>query len=226
MVKIKDILDRETLKAWLEQIREVRGEEEGRRIANYIAHRTSMRVLPIYWGWVQAQEPERIGRATPLPVLQASLVSMVAPALPRSDTKTIVNAAIAAALAPAMHNALDAAGFAADTIADVHDYQAATAAAECARASAYSLEQECAGFDLWTEIRSDAAASLESVTKPPALWLDDNPLAEVWDEVKSTSMAVPEGHARWSFWRRWYRCSERRAAAQSRNAESHRSDRS
>ena len=67
MVEIADIKDRQSLEAWLK--------EQPRESAVALTHRAAMRVLPLYWDWVQNDAKARKGDLTALPVLWASLIS-------------------------------------------------------------------------------------------------------------------------------------------------------
>ena len=53
MIEIEDIQDSGSLKEWLDQVIEEKGEEDGRSIAVFIGHRAAMRVLPLTWRWTQ-----------------------------------------------------------------------------------------------------------------------------------------------------------------------------
>jgi hypothetical protein len=53
MIEIEDIQDSGSLKEWLDQVIEEKGEEDGWSIAVFIGHRAAMRVLPLTWRWTQ-----------------------------------------------------------------------------------------------------------------------------------------------------------------------------
>ncbi len=80
MVEISEISDRDSLQEWLEAL--PFDEDEKHRIAGTIAHRAAMRVLPIYWRWVNASTYARGRDLTALPVLRAGLISGVASLAP------------------------------------------------------------------------------------------------------------------------------------------------
>lgn len=92
MVEIKDIQDRDTLKAWLEQVIKEKGEDEGRRVAVFVAHRAAMRTLPLFWRWTQTSDRARERDLTPMPVLRASLISGVAGKMPTPEIREAARA--------------------------------------------------------------------------------------------------------------------------------------
>lgn len=223
MVEIKDIQDPETLKTWLDQVVAEKGEDEGRRVAVFVAHRVAMRTLPLYWRWVQTSEHARKRDVSPLLVLWAALVSGVVGRMltpEKGDAAAYIAAAVFAngaafaddvaayAITDAINTNVDAnahadLAFAAVGLA-VSAASAANANAAVGHAVATAAADPANAADIWAEIRRDSVSALASKVDAPPLWSVDNPFSAVWDEVKSTTMSAPEGHAHWSFWRRWY----------------------
>ncbi len=224
MVKVSDIQDRDSLKAWLLD----RPGDEIKTFAITIAHRAAMRVLPIYRHWVETSETARKPDLTALLFLRCNLISGVARKIP---TPEIRKAAFAAAAATPIATTTAAADAAAATAAADDDANFAAAAATAAFTSSATLATDAAvaftfpatlataaaaafatlaasaaagaaGADdaFWREIRSDCGL-LENgdmlLTTP--LWNSaGNPFQKKWDAVR-TSLS-PD----WSFWINWY----------------------
>lgn len=63
MVEIADIEDRDSLWGWLE--------DQPREVSVWIAHRSAMRLLPLWWDFVQRPADAKKGDLTALPVLRS-----------------------------------------------------------------------------------------------------------------------------------------------------------
>ena len=183
MVAAHDIEDEESLQAWLDALPrgDAAQEEEAQRIAVAIAHRTAMRVLPLYWRWsLSANARER--DLTALPILWASLIAGVAGTCPTPAIRATTHAAADAA--HAAHAAADAAAHAARAAATTHAAHAAHAA------SWEAIRQDCAAVE--------AGTALDHLP----LWHDaENPLHEDWAETRT---ALQADGAHWQFWIDWY----------------------
>lgn len=222
MVEIEDIRNSETLEAWLKQIIREKGKDEGRRIAILIAHRAAMRALPHFWLWVQdfARALER--NLTPISLLRASIVAGAAGQWPTVELREAARDAThyassfrtfttRAAARPAEASARISAKIA-DIAARASAGTANSAGISSQRAdivvtyAAEAADQAAVIFPNigWIEIRQDAKNALDIGVQPRPLWSGHNPLADIWAEVKSATMSAHEGHAHWSFWRRWY----------------------
>ncbi len=85
MVGISDIKDRDSLKAWLEEL--PFEEDENRRIALKISNRIAMRALPVFWRWVLVNQEDSKFDFKVLPLLRSCLLSGVAGSLPNPEIK-------------------------------------------------------------------------------------------------------------------------------------------
>ncbi|MGH1368738.1 MAG: hypothetical protein ACRBCL_08985 [Maritimibacter sp.] len=200
LVKAANIKGIETLEAWLE--------DQPREVAQQIAARAALRVMPIWAAFCQS-ERNKDRDLTPLITLRPILISSVAGKMPTDDIKA---AALAALAANAAANAADAADAAA---ADAADAAAADAADAANAAATYAATYAAAAYaayaayaanaaTVWQAIRTDAERieAGESAHSLP-LWPEENPLQKKWDVVRNhPDWSVP--NAPNDFWRRWY----------------------
>ncbi|MEP3347857.1 MAG: hypothetical protein ABJN34_02495 [Litoreibacter sp.] len=203
MDEISEIVDFDSLKAWLE----ARPKED----AVVIAHRAAQRVLPIVW-----QDFTRRGELTPLPFLRCNLTSGEVCYAGSPEVKAAANAANAAAKAAAADaaaaNAAAYAAFSAANAAANAAYASANAANAAYAAAAYAAD---AAAVLWNNVRQDAASLTagQNLSTIP-LWADDdNPLQKLWVDLVpelraqftgSEQSARAEEGIDYSFWIDWY----------------------
>ncbi|WP_282092245.1 hypothetical protein [Epibacterium ulvae] len=205
MVAIKEIVDRDTFEAWLEE----QPEEHRHDIAVVLATRCALRVFPV-WGAALHQDWARERDLTIYPVFRALLISGVACKFPIPVVFATYGAANAAANAVAAYDAgaagadaaaadaADAAAAAADTaVADVIvAYLSAVEAADAADIAATDV-------DIWTTLRADIAAMEQGKDLMQwRLWQDDipGPMVRSWRAASDWFARTP-GH---DFIRHWY----------------------
>lgn len=202
------ISNKDELEAWLRRVAKERGDEEGRRIAVWIAHRAAMRVAPSYLRWLIADGYVHRLDLTSLRWMRASLICGVVGTRPTPQLEKAAAAAVAAANAAA-YSAQAATGDRSGQVvraaaavaaeAAAHTVVAATALKPtiAATAAAIATAHAAAAEDAWREVEIDAAADLTNFERP--IWSSDNPSADVWSDVREfLDPAV------WRFWARWY----------------------
>ena len=208
MVKIWDIEDQGTLKAWLEN--------QPREVAVWIASRAAARVLPVWWDAVLAEEWTRERDVGALLVLRCLLVSSVAPVRPSEDIRRAAEAAYPAAVDvayPADAHATNAA-YAAIAYAAAAAYVAASpsTSASAAAASAFAAADatDAAAGDtpaaaVWHAVRVDAKqAGGGNIPNVRSLWPEGRgPLLEQWEKTV-WRVTTSEGAEDWRFWTYWY----------------------
>ncbi|MCF6234139.1 MAG: hypothetical protein L3J36_13735 [Rhodobacteraceae bacterium] len=204
MVAIEDIESMYSLEKWLIEWPAKNGlnEDVARAMAVAIAHRTAMRVLPVWWSRTLTEDPRK-GDVVALLILRRSLISGVAAKMPTPNIRQAATLAdtIGSAIAGAMY-----AGAAADA-AGAAMYAAGAAAATSAvdaRASAVNAaftSDAATSADLLRSVRADCTIITDGGDVLAArLWPNhDNPLDDFWQDVKTRAVA-PE----WSFWIKWY----------------------
>lgn len=192
---IADIIDDESLEAWLNTVPKA----QRRDWAVFIAARAATRVAPVMWAgfhrskWLDLTDI-RLWRVMP--------ITRLASKMPSRDIAVAVAAAIATADADtvgATALAVDAASYAAYAASDAF----AAAAYDAATAVAYAAGAAAA----WDSVRTDT----EYLTRggdPFAhlpLWPDgsDDPFAALWDEVK-TALGQTQQPETWAFWTDWF----------------------
>ena len=225
MVEISDIKDRDSLKAWLEELQF--DEDENRRIALKISYRVAMRVLPVFWRWVLANQEDPKFDLEVLPLLRSCLLSGVAGDLPKPEIK-IAPDAIRSCAHSAYANQTTQDGnvtsaaysiYSALALADVRERRApnllkipngVTQKDSASSRRAYVVGSEFAGAganavsgvypEIWNEIRKDCetlVAGGRGIDTSP-LWNFGNSASEEWRFLREN---LPAG---WEFWRDWY----------------------
>ncbi|SFJ53748.1 hypothetical protein [Jannaschia pohangensis] len=221
MVEISEIVDRDSLQAWLEALPSETEAEKAdyRRIAVTIAVRAALRVMPLWWQAVaQNLQLQRKG-LTPLFTLRCLLISSVSTVRPTGDISSAASSAFAAAdpvggaaflvagLVPA--HAVDAAAAAArsaDTAAARRSAAADTAAAARSAAAASTAAARSAADAIWPVLRADCEALVgggKMASQP--LWPDEGPLRQTWQDVRN-HLAQSGQTGIWAFWTDWYDC--------------------
>ena len=221
MAEISEITDRESLAAWLKAL--PFEEEEARRVAVTIAHRASMRVLPVYWHWALENRDGKGSLNPALHVLRVCLIAGVGSARPSPDVSTAAEHASAAERAPlvffpspAVKPAAEAAvrsisGAAGVVISGQPQEVASNVVRDAAEnvgtdlslvGNLMSLSNLSTGVtpEIWAATQSDCAALKDGwvpLDRTP-LWPGGNPFEKLWQDIRS---ALPEG---WEFWRDWY----------------------
>jgi hypothetical protein len=142
-----------------------------------IAARAALRVMPVWFEFCRSGVARKRG-LTALLLCRPNLISSVAAVSPTDEIKS-TNAAAAAANAA----------------------YAAAAAANAAAAAAYAATAAAAAA-LWHTVRSDVrAAEAGEAFRTAPLWPDENPLQQVWEDVRK-DWSQPKSP--YGFWWRWY----------------------
>ena len=217
MVEIEDIIDRDSLYAWLES--------QPRQYSEIVAHRAVMRALPIYLEWVFTPEFADKLDFSAIPVLRACLISGVIAYCPLPDVKLNLRKAAELAFLAGMNVEMDYLvnlPQAAQALRNAHRASATdvVVAAYAAAATARNISDGDPEIFLYAakaalrennyeEIRADCqilaqGASLEYTRLWQNQQAGDTPLKEIWENAKS-AMAI-DGRV-WSFWIRWYEAS-------------------
>ncbi|AXX97430.1 hypothetical protein BAR1_05470 [Profundibacter amoris] len=190
-----------------------------------------MRVLPLYWEWVETSDVAKKRDLKTLPVLRCNLISGVAREMPtpeiraaaltsRNPVITAMGKTIASGTtSSAATIGADASGRAV-TIAAFDDVRASARfsakAASCVDVASPFTSRTAIATALWKQLRNDCDALQnrdELVTT--TLWNDgENPFQKEWDAVRqSLPVATPARSEEttlgvvpvdWSFWINWY----------------------
>lgn len=199
MVDIAEIVDRESLRAWLKI--------QAKEVSVWIAYRCAMRVLPVWWN----RSLQSRDKFAALPTLRCNLISGVACTMPSPKIKrATADAAYAAYTAKAADYAADAAAYAANSAANAAD--AAAYAANAAAYAAYAADT----FAFWQALQKDCKAivSKENLNTLKLWDAQSDEMSRIWADVKSElAVSVPSrpnesAHGTvavdWSFWTNWY----------------------
>ncbi|HGG64922.1 MAG TPA: hypothetical protein ENK34_10170 [Rhodobacteraceae bacterium] len=230
MVKVSEIKDRESLEEWLLD----RPEDETKKFAISIAHRAAMRVLPVYWEWVERSELAKKHELTALPVLLCNFTSGIACKMPTPEIRdaadlafsfattdtSVVSADIASAADESdtgVGSSAKAAIAAAETVYETGIHVATIASAADIASDSVAEVVSCDSTSaFWQQIRTDCAAlETEDMVLAAPLWNgDENPFQTEWEAVRNSlpvaTSARTEETARgalpvdWSFWINWY----------------------
>ena len=207
MTSASEIEDRKTLEAWLET--------RPRQDAVVIAHRSAMRVLPLWGAIMDADWVPRKG-LTALPLLRSGLITGIATAFPITSDVAARAADHADATADRANAVFRAAARAsargASTAASANSMEAASGisadAATATRAAAYAAYATAAqagAAAVWAMAKSDALAlENEDTVMQSELWLGSTPLWFQAADKDMISVWDTEPKARWMFWRRWW----------------------
>ncbi len=212
MVEIKDIVDRESLKAWLEG--------QPWRTSEILTHRAAMRVLPVFLDWAITSKRAKRRGASILPVLRANLTTEVVTYLvpanisPELDFTAIEAGTIALSVAEMAESQMDM--FSPDGAFSYTNFffwgERETRNAEFVANSVLAIEPSMKSYaadsgliynGFWNLLRSDISAIMVRFTQNrPALWQDErNPFLDPWKNVKNLLKNSKEN---WSFWIKWY----------------------
>lgn len=208
-MEIDAVIDRESLKDYLEALPDA----HRTLIARRIAFLTAARIAPIGLRYFADRAVHQKRDLTGLPMLMALSYSRVASNSPTPEYAAADATDAAAKAANATHAAADAthaAAKAADAAADAAD--AAHAASFAASyAGSYAAE-------VWRWVQSDLTRSAADPFQPmPPLWeglVQPPEIAQAWAECKKQLTA--DAKADWTFWITWY---ERVLAGQDLHAE-------
>lgn len=198
-------MDEKQLEDWLNYQIAKRGEEEGRQIAIWIAHRVGRRVLPLVWDAFTYAEWSQKYDLTALPLLWCNSVSAVACKDPTVDiTEAAASAAYAhvgvdAANASASASVSAASAAASAIAARSAAHSAAHSAARSADAAASAASWNVISKDIdWIEAGHSVAGGVQ-----PALWHDaHNPIQDEWHTLRQ-KLEGEEGNP-WAFFIEWY----------------------
>lgn len=211
MTSASEINDEETLRAWLET--------RPREDAVLLAHRSAMRVLPL-WGAEMAAEWTRKNGLTALPLLRCGLISAVAALVPTAHISRAayivantaayadrIAAATASYTAATALDAITAAAAAATTNTSVAAFDPATAAItiDAADAAAYAVLRFSGSANVWEALKIDAELLENGVaigTIP--LWQNVSPDWFIEAHVGMIKVWDADPRPRWAFWRRWW----------------------
>lgn len=193
-VDVAEIVDQKSLEAWLNSLPQGTDAEkvEAQRWAVLIAHRTAMRVLPVFWRWTLGSAVRR-GDVTALPVLWANLVGGVAGTCPTPLIKS--GSALSYYTFPSVTSTTSSARFAATASAfSARSASTASALSAALAASASASALSTAASVTWAAARGDCTA-LESGDDPSLLrlWPTENPLADIWADTRAKALAQSPG---------------------------------
>lgn len=198
MVEIADIKDRESLRDWLEG--------QSKEVSVWIAHRNAMRVLPLWWDFVQQPANAPTGDLMALPVLCSTLISGVAGARPTPEIKSVASANASSSLGTSFAGASSTAALAAaQPSANGPSFSTAASAS-----TAGSISTAFLSSAFWELIREDceAIASGDDLDRLRLWGRQENPFADVWATVKTqlvvSNLSRSDGAVDWSFWIKWY----------------------
>lgn len=196
MVEIADINDRESLELWLK--------DQPRETARVIAHRSAMRVLPIYWEWAESARKRDL---TALPILRLILITEAAWRSAILEITAAAKVAFDAAIGPTGSITITAAAVAdATTAAATTTFTATATLATVTTATNAAFAADQSSDMVWSALRADCER-LKSGSAPEhwPLWPGfENPLADLWTDLKTTLSAPGREGPNWSFWIRWY----------------------
>lgn len=201
MVRVEEIVDHESFKAWLEEVPEDRGYE----VAVSLATRCALRVLPI-WAKEMRAAWEHEHYLAPLPILRSILISGVAAQMPTPDIKFSATAAIAFAAARGARAA--GAAFAAFGAAAAADDAGAARVSFAAAAFALAVAEAAAAAavfaaDMWDVLQQDIQALErgDDLLSLP-LWPTATPgeISAAWTKGRDWMQDNPG----YGFWIRWY----------------------
>lgn len=209
MVRVGEIVDHESLKAWLDE----QSEEHLYEVAVSLATRCALRVFPI-WAKEMRADRARERNLAHLPILRSILISGVAAQMPTPDIKFAATAATAFATArassaadaafAAARAAFDAADAAADD--DARADRVCSAAANAAAAFALALAEAADAVfaaAMWDALQQDIQALERGgnlLTLP--LWPTATPgeISAAWTKGRDWMQDNPG----YGFWIRWY----------------------
>lgn len=219
VIAVEDIVDKDSLKAWLDD----RPKDLRRHCAVFIASRAASRVAPIPWHWFQFDPNATKRDLTSVPFCRSHGISVVGGLAPNADIKSAASAAYvgasaASAAGAAYVSASAVVGFVAADAAARASADAAYAAVRAAayvsasaatRAAAYvaadaAIQADC---HLWLDLERAGDIDIARLQSAP-LWPDKNRLATQWTDLKAKLIADATSNdprsADWSFWIDWY----------------------
>ena len=217
VIAVEEIVDRDSLEAWLNE----RPEDLRRQCAVFLASRAAARVAPLAWNRLRFAPFAKTFNLTSLPVCRSLVISEVAFLAPTTDIKLASVAAMAAvhvfraANTDAALTGNSSAALGADVAANAA-VAAATPArralAAAARAVARATEADFyvnvhSDCQLWLDLEASGDIDIARLQSAP-LWPDENPFAKRWADLKAKLIADATSDdprsADWSFWIDWY----------------------
>lgn len=139
MVEIADIKDLRSVSAWLKET------DQTQEVCVWLAHRSALRSLDIYWAWVLSAPTSQKGDLTATPILRSVLISGVAAVLPTPEIRLAANSADSAYFANSAAYSADSAAYSAySAAATVYSADSAYSAANSAAYSANSTSATAA----------------------------------------------------------------------------------
>ena len=213
MVEIKDIVDRESLEAWLK--------DKPQKASQIIVHRSAMRVLLEYWHFTITSQWAEEGGISILPVLRANLTSEIVAyrasgEIPRklksAASESGNNAQSVGKFADSLmekfshpDNAFSYSNF---LFSSEHGASSAEFAVNSVLATRpfmkmYAANSDPIYNDIWKQLRSDISNFNPRFSQnKAALWLPGrNPFSERWLKIKRL---CANASIDWSFWIKWY----------------------
>ena len=200
MVEIKDIVDRESLEAWLKT--------QPRRTSELISHRAAMRVLPVFWNWALSQKNKEEIDNCLLWTFWLSVVSEVIAYYPSPEIKMNLRSSADIALQSMPEgagNAVAPAKFAIGSTGNAatysSDFSIANGAAIGAKAVGYAAS--AAGVGFWSEIRTDCeVVNQRQESLRQKLWRNPSIIIQRHWLNQKNLLLIRE--ADWGFLVRWY----------------------
>lgn len=219
VIAVKDIVDGDSLKAWLDE----RPEDLRRQCAVWISSRIAVRLAPIAWDWFQFDENAVNFDLTSIKFCRSILVSTIAGLVPELDLWDDDNAgnqgtsvALHVAKADNAANSLQIAAYALGAASSFGDRstRVSARAADVAISVLREFDAEVlaaatvhADCHAWLEMEETGEIDIIGLQSEP-LWLYENPLVKEWEQLKARLLADATSDCSrggdWSFWIDWY----------------------
>ncbi len=211
MVKVSEIVDRDSLEAWLKS----QPVELIKPFSVKVASRASLRMLPDMWGSVQYRGGIKGKNRDPLPFLRCELNTFIEAVFPSQENRNAAKNAekIASSIlgAPMAETRIDAVLNVTNAVLSaINDTDKAAFFASCVGANFFFGEtaQAVVNKYFWSEIQADCETLSSGADRAIwPLWKNSrDPLNEYWGKIRSWILSNSEvsGSVDWSFWINWY----------------------